>query len=347
MNSKAIPIESINLNGAKLVALTGGGAKRRDLQKGFAIIGCSGKKSFFIAETFAQYEKWVTAIQKSLSTLSMSTQNNNLKDRVKFDVVVDGDIIESEGEIENEFAIDDMQPDNDSIADSQSMISEEDIERTKKLNLREKAKNRMSQTITAVKKNVKLDTNTIRQLNNGAFQNMNVGRKPNNVNNITRLPDMPSLKLRGLKYGTAAPVVKEQIVHTDQEMCVMIGVWAAKMSFNTKMEDQQNTIASGGKINIELKCLEWKEVDDKPADILVSKKFSELMKFHSDLSDALLTIRRNVEITGLTLTNKDYNDLFSQVLHSGRLMKGMLDHLLKGNNLFFTESICKFDFQVF
>lgn len=345
MNSKAMPIDSVNLDGAKLLALTGGGgAKRRDLQKGFAIIECSGKHSFLMAETFAEFEKWVTAIQRSLSS--------QRKDQAQFDILVDSDIIESESE--NDFAIDEMQFDNASIADSQSIISEEghinhgsDI--AKKLNLREKAKNRMSQTLTAVKKNVKIDTNAIRQLNNGAFQHMNVGRKPNNVNNITRLPDIPSLKLRGLKYGTTAPVVKEQIVHRDQEMFAMIGVWAAKASFvSTSIEDQQNNNASRGKINIQLKCYKWKEVDNKPADILVSKEFSELLKFHSELSDALLTIRRNVEITGLTLANKDSNDLFSQVLHSGRLMKGMLDHFLKGNNLFFTESICKFEiFMVF
>ncbi len=347
MNSKATPIDSVNLNGAKLLALTGGGGvKRRDLQKGFAIIECSGKHSFFMTETFAEYEKWVIAIQRSLSS-----QNNNLKDQAPFDILVDADIIETESE--NDFAIDEMQSDYASIADSQSIMSEEsntnhgsDIERTKKLNLREKAKNRMSQTLTAVKKNVKIDTNAIRQLNNGAFQNMNVGRKPNNFNNITRLSDNPStLKLRGLKYGTTAPVIKEQIVHRDQEMCAMIGVWGANASFvSTHVEDQQNTNANRGKINIELKCYKWKEeVDNKPADILISKEISELLKFHSELSDALLAIRRNIEITGLTLANKDSNDLFSQVLHSGRLMKGMLDHLLKGNNVFFTESICKFE----
>ena len=92
MNSKATPIDSVNLNGAKLLALTGGGGvKRRDLQKGFAIIECSGKHSFFMTETFAEYEKWVIAIQRSLSS-----QNNNLKDQAPFDILVDADIIETE-----------------------------------------------------------------------------------------------------------------------------------------------------------------------------------------------------------------------------------------------------------
>lgn len=313
------------------MALIGDGAKLRDLQKGFAIIDSVGRKRFFILETYAEYEKWVSALSITLSLSNVAQVDSSEKAET---VLIDN---ESDYEQIN----DDIRSDNMTQSSEEGLSYDginDDLEGTKKLNLREKAKNRMSQIGTAVKKNVKIDKNAIKQLNSGAF------RKPN-TSSTNRLPENPSLKVKGLAHGTDAPITKEKIIHRDQKMCTIIENWIAKVSsIEPNIEGDQSSIASKAKVNIQLKCLQWKVNGHKrPSDILVKKDFSELMKFNAELSDALLVIRNDLTAAGLALMNTEtMNLLFAQVLHSGRLLKGLLLYHKKESNVGLNDSICKF-----
>lgn len=472
---KAIPVDSLPLEGAQIVAVAGGGAKRRDLQKGFAIIDSKGRKRFFIAETYAQYEMWVAALSKTLSSQNhhtngtlvnnlekdealfigndsdndqasddlqsdsisipdtqssisenasndgisesfeitkklnfrekaknrMSQIGTSMKSNVKIDKSATGNLnfnrlrsdsnsipenqslsenASNDGTSEslevskklnfrekaknrmsqigtsmkNNVKIDKnaagtLRSDTDSIPDTQSLSentsndeSSESFEGAKKLKFREKAKNRMSQIGTAVKNNVKIDKNAIRQLNSGTFQNMHV--KPN-TSNTNRLPQDSPLKIRGLTHCSEVPEIKEKIIHRDQKMCTITGFWVAKVhGIKPDDHDDQNSI-SKAKVSIHLQCMDWKGHEhEKPSDIYITKDFSELIKFHADVSDGLLAIRHDLKATGFNSMNQDTKDtLFAQVLHSGRLLKGLLFYHEKENNTHMLDSVCKFE----
>jgi len=410
--------------------LVGDGAKRRDLQKGFAIVDSKQNKRFFILETFSLYEKWVNAILRTLSSHRNTSDDFETKNMEEFDKtnedieVSDGlkreednvitesqsfaseqsetyehdrnentfemkklnlrekaksrmsqmsiavkktvkidtkpmrqlnnsssfDHKKSEESTNNETSSDKnvLQDTNTIISESRSFQSEDsvllcesdDIDGSKILSLREKAKSRMSQLSTAVKKNVKIDSNAIKQLNSSTFQHL---RKPSS----NHLEEPPLLKIRGLQHGMSPPLLKETIDLKDQKMCQITGLWVAKVS-SVQIDDIISTSATKlPHVCIQLRRGEWVETNITAEPIYVTKNISQLLKFHAELSDALLCIQNDLTAAGLESLNKETNGLlFAQILHSGRLLQGLLQYCQKENFLVFNESICKYKFFI-
>ncbi len=72
----------MKLEGSRFVTLIDGNTKHRDLNKGFAIIDYKGRKRFFISETYAQYEKWVNIISKSMHSKHNDSDISQIDDLV-------------------------------------------------------------------------------------------------------------------------------------------------------------------------------------------------------------------------------------------------------------------------
>jgi len=217
------------------------------------------------------------------------------------------------------------------------LVSIDDPEGFSKLNLREKAKSRMTKFGTAMKNNVKIDKKAIQQ----PFQK--IARKTTARNsNSTRLIQNPAMKVRGIQHSADEPIIKEQIIHKDQKMCTVLGTWVSNIFTSEKTKDHDQPPTTDVKIEIQLECLQWKENDvDSPQNIMVSKSVSELLKFHADVSDALLLIRRDLNAAGLkSLPDEDSNNIFAQVLHSGRIFKGLLLYKDDGGGFHLMSVIC-------
>ncbi len=347
------------------------------MKKGFAIIDSDGKKRFFIAETYAHYEKWIHAISKAMPSKgngSNSSETNGIEKTEDATVEIksifrsesqessvlkngtgslDGSIFKSgslDGSIAKNNSHDtssianeqDQSGDITSLPDYPSIESEDglsidDSEGLSKLNLREKAKNRMSKFGTAMKNNVKIDKRAIQQ----PFQK--IARKTTARNpNSTRSLHNPVMKVRGIQHSDNEPVIKEQIVHKDQQLCTISGTWVSKIKDNNNYDGMPST--TDVNIDIQLECLQWKENGiEAPSNIMVTKSVSELLKFHAEVSDALLLIRRDLNAAGLkALPDEDTNNIFAQVLHSGRIFKGLLLYKDDRSEFHLMSSVCEY-----
>ena len=381
-----------------------GGAKKRDLQKGFAIIDSNGTKRFFITETYSQYEKWVSAINKTISKQDQSSSQDvgldNLQESIsehahstkesntefktdsrsvpdiqdsfsqdhsmnhEFNETNDGNKLKLREKAKNRMlqfgsavkknknAIkqriatidtngiemnDELGFDNDSVQDSKTLFPEEvldneetkDIIDSKKMKLREKAKHSMAK----IKSNI--DKNAIKQFNAGSMPKMSM--RPKNNHNL--LQDQPSLRIRGLNTSGEAPLVKEKIIHSDQEMLTMQGTWIATVTSSEKEIKSEDNTTSEVHFFIYVQCEQLLDSGvEKPHDVSVTKDFSDLMMFHAEISDALVSMRNNLPASGLIVAD-NIELLFAEISHCGRLLKGFLNYYKKDSCL---DPLCKF-----
>ena len=100
-------------------------------------------------------------------------------------------------------------------------------------------------------------------------------------------------------------------------------------------------------MSIKLECRQWPLVgQEQPPDIVLAKSTSEVLKFHAEVSNALMQIGSDLTGAGLTLKHEGQKShIFAQVLHSGRLLKGLLE--LSGGYLdrHYMNTVCKSSFS--
>ena len=192
----------ISLKGAKIRALTGSGAKRT-FSRAFAIIEVSGEKKFFISNSFKEYERWIAVLtdvtsdlitpdpavddpinDSSPAQLEADDGNNSVLNSSNYiydDVINVSNSRSAENDPDGEALLIQLSDslhdeyEDDSVSQySSSAPGDGDGEsnggrRAKFRDRMAKTKDMMSKVRDAVKKNVKIDTNAMKQLNSTTF----------------------------------------------------------------------------------------------------------------------------------------------------------------------------------
>lgn len=365
----------ISLKGAKVRALTGSGAKRT-FGRAFAIIELNGEKKFFISNSYKEYERWIAVLTDVTSdfTFSDSAVDDMVDDSSVRQLRVDDgdnsilsssnhnyeDVInginsrsgengpDGEALIQLSDSLHDEYEDDSVSQYSSSAPGDGDGEsnggrRAKFRDRMSKTKDRMSKVRDAVKKNVKIDTNAIRQLNSTTFQKQ---RRPVFTRRQhTHLSGKESgTRLKHVRESEDEPHIKELIspIERKQVLCSFDGEWTVDTEVTTSVsvvdaseeESDEKNDAHCSKRNILFSINMVQNLqsgdDEVPTSSIISKTLPELIKFQSNMSVVLVTIKDNPMAADLDITGAP--EIFSLIISSGKMLDGILGLLADEKN---------------
>jgi len=367
----------INLTRASVKSVTGSGAKRI-FTRAFAIVENTGKETFFLAPSFAEFEKWVSALKRScgegVSPVKTSTASlleiiepRFLNTLPEADVnTISSDIIDSSSvnisfdedadlEVLNRNEFGDQLSTTDSFAgiDAASTMSEDgsedfhssasksdDIEGSASKR-GAKFRDRMAKIKSSVKNNVKNMNENVKIMKmekhsmNPAF-----ARRDIQPSRSGHLSINAPLKLKQVKVASEEPRAKEQIkLDPKQKLYSVPGKWICSVSV-TSNRDRLSQLHHPSGQEIEDESLTFsihmslESIANKIAsvDSSVMKSLSDILKLYTTISEVLVAIQNDPVAAGLDRDEIDsYQNLFSQVLSSGRVLSGLLNLLQKGD----------------
>ena len=148
------------------------------------------------------------------------------------------------------------------------------------------------------------------------------------------------LKLKQVKVASEEPQAKEQIkLDPEQKLHSVPGEWTCSVSITSNRDRlSQLDHPSGQETQVERMFFsihmsrESIATNIASVDSSVMKSLSDILKLYTTISEVLVAIQNDPLAAGLGRDEIDsYQNLFSQVLSSGRVLSGLLNLLQKGD----------------
>ena len=335
------PVDFIPLSGASLNALEGS-AKRRDLDRAFALIDSNKRCRYFLAEDSVEYEMWLRTINDAIDNcknldpdIDGESESNDRDDDHEADrditpgeenfVVEDQEMLGTELEIP---IIEDIQ--NIESAESNEMKDglafKEDLSESatsRKGKIRERMSRTRSKMRSAVK-GAKIDRSAFRQLNNDIFQKasrMRSEEKPSAKGSNNRITKVKSLKLKNEQ-----PQMKEEIMKKDIILRTMKGLWNVKVdskyiplekAADADYDENEPQLKSTDFVfEINLNHISWQNGEETSTENVFQKDLFQILEFHSQISESIVRTNASVKT----------KENIKQILTSGRVLREILIH---------------------
>jgi hypothetical protein len=148
------------------------------------------------------------------------------------------------------------------------------------------------------------------------------------------------LKMKQIKVVSEEPRAKEQIkLDPEQKLHSVPGEWTCSVSITSNRDRlSQLDHPSGQETQVERLVFsihmsrESIATNIASVDSSVMKSLSDILKLYTTISEVLVAIQNDPLRAGLGRDEiNSYQNLFSQVLSSGRILSGLLDLLQKGD----------------
>ena len=358
----------MTLCGASIKSLKGSGA-RSMYNRAFAIIENTGKETFFLAPSFAEYEKWISALRTSCgekNTVTIETIESRFQNNVQ-DVAPNIDAGERPSDLRNapsaSLSFEDHEissskeheernPGTDIFVgvDAPSTKSEDEIEDNQNSNdfksdidgdankRGAKFRDRMAKIKSSVKNNVKNMNENVKHMKMEKHtMNPVFARRDSHPSRTGSISINTPLKLKQVTSTNAEPQIKERLkIDSNQELCRMPGVWICTISIEgldhtSEYEKLEERLSFAIHLS-----REGIGNGTEGGKYNVVKSLFEILNCFTAISTILVAVQNDPAAAGLDRDGvENYRKLFSQVLSSGNVLCGLLTLLEKGDTLDF------------
>ena len=364
---------------AKIKSVSGSGAKKV-FNRAFAIVESKGKNTFFIAPSYAEYEKWIGALgaatrgitDPSLSTApaaelprptASDTQSLDGQPSEVYGVIAQTDTPNMQDSISHAVptSFDDRSvglrasdpremmeqqqfgdslvasditptPSYDVLDDDFSYSSTLDESEMQSGRRGAKFRDRMSKLSAKVKDNVK----TINEKN--AMNPVFARRQQNRSSSTSGVSGASSaaIKLRHVSVKDEEPHTKEPIkIEKNQQLLSIPDVWDCEVKIDAITASQspapETIVPDRGKdpeFCFDIQLSRRRIHEEGLTTQRVKKSLSDMLHFHSTISATLVAIQNAPSAAGLSvLKGEGSNEVFAQVIYSGKMLHGLMLHL--------------------
>lgn len=350
----------INLNGAVLKSVKGTGAKHI-FSRAFSIVELNGKKTFFIAPSSSDYEKWISLLKqvtpKELHEVAQrsrlnTAESSDIPQRSRLSTAESGGVIEQLNSNEDLLSLDvtfdddisevDQSINQDTMSASESMhgleqthtLSEDYVEPEEgnqtqpqegSQNLFKrgnKFRDRMNMMKSTLKNNVK---NMNENVKNMKIEKKTFARKSSGIEIPT---DIEHLRIKNLATVDMEPTKKESISKEDSSLTSIPGVWNFEVLVIQRESLEENAQERETSLPLDLQFeihFTRQTMSNKETSLekTVVKPLSDIMVLFTTVTTLSFSIQNSTEIS--LLEKQSIVKLMSQASSSALILKAFLD----------------------